>query len=271
MFNITEILENTFRQLIDQLTIFLPNLIKALILLLVGVLLAKIIRFIMIKVLEKSGVDKLGESLNKISVIKNFGELKISKVSSQIVYFYILMIFITSSSEVLGLKVLTDMVQSMAALIPKLIVAAIMLLIGIYVAEALKEIIVKVCKSLNIASGRLIGNIIFGFFLIISLIASLKQAQIETSLLESSFNIIIAGVIFAFALGYGISSKDVLSNIISSFYSKEKYKEGQTISINGTKGTITAIDTTSITLLTPENKVVFPFSVLQTEKVVFFD
>nr|MBP6411586.1 hypothetical protein [Pseudarcicella sp.] len=153
MFNITEILESTFRQLIGQLTVFLPNLIQAFIILLVGVVSAKLIRFIMLKVLEKSGVDKLGENLNQISVIKNFGELKISKVSSQIVYFYILMIFITKSSEVLGLKVLTDMVQSMAALIPKLIVAGIMLLIGIYVADALKEIIIKVCKSLNIASG----------------------------------------------------------------------------------------------------------------------
>ena len=99
----------------------------------------------------------------------------------------------------------------------------------------------------------------------------MKQAGIETSLLESSFNLIIGGVIFAFAVGYGMASRDVLSNILSSFYSKNKYKEGQTIAIDGVKGNILAMDIISITLSTGESQTVFPFSALQNKKIEIFN
>ena len=49
----------------------------------------------------------------------------------------------------------------------------------------------------------------------------IKQAGIETSLLESSFNLIIGGLVLAFAIGYGFASRDVLTNILSNFYSKK--------------------------------------------------
>ena len=95
-------------------------------------------------------------------------------------------------------------------------------------------------------------------------------AGIETSLLESSFNLIIGGVIFAFAVGYGMASRDVLSNILSSFYSKNKFNEGQTIAIDGVKGDILTMDITSITLTTGDSQVIFPLSALQNRKVEVF-
>jgi small-conductance mechanosensitive channel len=105
---------------------------------------------------------------------------------------------------------------------------------------------------------------------VIALIASLKQAGIETSLLESSFNLIIGGVVLAFAIGYGFASRDVLTNILSNFYSKNKFKEGQVIEVNGVKGTIVSFDTTSLTLQTGETQTILPLNVLQKEKIEVF-
>ena len=102
------------------------------------------------------------------------------------------------------------------------------------------------------------------------MIASLKQAGIETSLLESSFNLIIGGVVLAFAIGYGFASRDVLMNILSNFYSKNKFKEGQVIEVNGVKGTIVSFDTTSLTLQTGETQTILPLNVLQKEKIEIF-
>jgi hypothetical protein len=150
-------------------------------------------------------------------------------------------------------------------------VAAIMIFVGIMIADAMKNAVVNICKSLKIDSGRLLGSIVFSFFLIIVVIAALKQAGIETSLLESSFNLIIGGVIFAFAVGYGMASRDVLSNILSSFYSKNKFKEGQVIAIDGVKGEILTMDITSITLSTGDSQTIFPLSTLQNKQVEVFN
>lgn len=148
------------------------------------------------------------------------------------------------------MSTLTEMVTSLVNLIPKLIVAAIMIFVGIMLADALKNAVVYIYKSLKIDSGKLLGSVVFSFSLIIVVIAALKQAGVETSLLESSFNLIIGGVIFAFAVGFGMASRDVFTTILSSFYAKNKFKEGQIIAIDGVKGEILTMDLTSITLST---------------------
>ena len=269
--NIQDILIDTFRKLLEQLTGFISNFIPAVIVLLIGSFVAKLIRKLLQKGLEKAGVDKLGDKLNEIDMVKKMGEIKFSSLIPTILYYYILLMFITISTTLMGIKALSDMIASVMVLIPKLIVAAIMTFAGIMIADALKNAVVNICKSLKIESGKLLGSIVFSFFLIIVIIAALKQAGIETSLLESSFNLIIGGVIFAFAVGYGMASRDVLSNILSSFYSKNKYKEGQTIAIDGVKGNILVMDITSITLSTGDSQTVFPLSALQNKKVEIFN
>ena len=268
--NIQDILIDTFRKLLEQLTSFISSFIPAIIVLVIGIFVAKLIRKALQTALSKANVDKLGDKLNEIDVIKKMGELKLSQLIPSILYYYILLMFIQISTALLGMKALTDMVASVMVLIPKLIVASIMIFAGIMIAEALKNAVINICKSLKIDSGKLLGTVVFSFFLIIVLIAALKQAGIETSLLESSFNLIIGGIIFAFAVGYGMASRDVLSNILSSFYSKNKFKEGQTVAIDGVKGEILAMDSTSITLRTGDSETIFPLSVLQTKSVETF-
>lgn len=268
--NIQDILIDTFRKLLEQLTGFVPKFIGAAILFFVGKLVAKLVTKVLQKGLEKSGFDKLGNKLNEIDVIKKFGEVKLSFLIPKILYYFILLVFITAATETLGMKVLTDMVASLVTLIPKLIASAIMLFAGIMIADALKNAVINISKSLKIDSGKLLGNVVFFFFLVIAMIAALKQAGIETSLLESSFNLIIGGIIFAFAVGYGMASRNVLSNILSSFYSKNKFKEGQIVAIDGVKGEILAMDTTSITIQTGDTRTILPLNVLQTKNVEMF-
>ena len=268
--NIQDILIDTFRKLLEQLTGFVPKLLGATILLIVGSIVSKLVSRILKTALEKSGFDRLGDKLNKIDVISRFGELKLSLIVSKVLQYFIMLVFITASTETLGMQVLTDMVASLVNLIPKLIASAILLFAGLMIADTLKNTVINLCNSFKIDSAKLLGNIVFFFFFVIALIASLKQAGIETSLLESSFNLIIGGVVLAFAIGYGFASRDVLTNILSNFYSKNKFKEGQVIEVNGVKGTIVSFDTTSLTLQTGETQTILPLNVLQKEKIEIF-
>lgn len=265
--NIQEILFQTFQKLLEQLFWFTPKVLGAIVLLILGIVIAKVVTNVLQKGLEKAGFDKLGDKLNTIEIIQRFGSIKLSSLVSKTLYYFILLVFTTAATETLGMQVLTNMVTALVNLIPKLIASALMLLAGVMIAEALKNSVTNICKSMRIGSGKLLGNIVFFFFLVIALIAALKQAGIETSLLESSFNLIIGGIILAFAVGYGMASKDVLANILASFYSKNKFREGQTIVLDGVRGEIVAIDNTSIMLKTGESTTVFPLSILQNQKV----
>lgn len=270
--NISEILKNIFGALIGQFVDFVPRVIGCLFVLAVGYLVARGVKIIIKQVLSKIGFDRIGEKLNEIGIIKQLKtEVSLSDIVAKILYYYILLIFLTLAADKLGVDTITNMVLSLVNFIPKLIAGAIMLQIGIMLSDAIKTAVVALCKSFNIAAAKLIGNIAFIFFLIITFITALGQIGIETTLLESSFLLIIGGVIIAFAIGYGIASKDILANIISSFYSRKNYREGQIIKIGEVKGIITKIDNTSITIVNDSATTIVPLQLFQTKLVEIFN
>lgn len=268
--NITQILINTFQTLIAQFINFVPKFIGAGVVLGIGVLVAKLLSAFVQRVLKGAGFDRFGDKLNEIDLIRQLQtEIKLSEIVSKVLYYFILLVFITAATETLGIAAITGMVTSLVNFIPKLIAAAIMLQVGVLVADVLKQGVVSLCASFGISSGRLLGMVVFFFFLIITIISALGQAGINTELLESSFNLLIGAVFLAFAVGYGLASRDVMANILSSFYSKNKFKEGQTIQIEGITGQIIQVDSTSLTLQTGESTTTIPMQLLQTKTVEF--
>ncbi|CCG98928.1 Conserved TM helix repeat-containing protein [Fibrella aestuarina BUZ 2] len=270
--NLYEILINTFRSLITQFVSFVPNLIGAIVVLAIGILVARVTASVVKKLLQGAGFDRLGDKLNEIDIIRQLQtEIKLSDIVSKVLYYFILLVFLSAATETLGIAAITGMVTSLVNFIPKLIAAAIMLQVGVLVADVLKRGVVSLCQSFGIASGRLLGMVVFFFFLIITIISALGQAGINTELLESSFNLLIGGIVFAFAIGYGFASRDVMANLVSSFYSKSRFKEGQIIRLDGITGRIVHVDATSLTLQTGESKTSIPMQLLQTKTIEFLE
>ena len=270
--NLTEILISTLTKLINQFVEFVPRFIFAAFILLIGYAVAKGLAVITSKLLERVGFDKIGDKLNEVSIVKQLQtEIKLSHIVAKVLYYFIMLGFITDATRTLGVGAITSLVEKLVNFVPQLIVAAIMLQIGVLVSEAIKNAVVSICKSFNVPSAKLIGSIVFTFFLVITIISALGQAGVNTELLESRFNLLMGGIVLAFAVGYGFASKDILANLLSSFYNKNKYQEGQIIQIDDVKGKIIALDTTSITLETGESKTVFPLQALQSKKVEIFD
>ena len=268
----TDTLLATFNDMIRSFMTFFYNLIGAALILLIGWGVAKMVAAVTKKMLEQVGADKIGDKLNEIDAIKGLKlEIKLSSIISKFLYYFILIFMLRPAADTLGVPSISDMVKLLVDFIPKLISSALMLSAGIFLADALKNFVVTLCKSFNIAAGKLIGTAIFFFLLIIFVIQSIAQVGINTSLLESSFNLLVGGIIFAFAIGYGFASKEILLNIISSFYSKNRYKEGQIIEIDGIKGEIIAMDNTTITLRTEDSKTIFPLQVMQSKTVIVFE
>lgn len=270
-YNISEILRNTFESLITQFIDFVPRLVGCVVVLVIGFVVANFVRAIVRNILGRVGFDKIGERLNQIGFIKQIkAEVKLSNIVAGALYYFIILMFLTAATEILGVETITSMVLSVVNFIPSLIAGMIMLQLGIIIADIIKSGVVTLCKSFNVPSAKLIGNLVFGFFLVITFISALAQIGINTALLESSFIIIFGGIVVAFGIGYGLASKDVLGSIIASFYSRSKYKVGQTIQIDGVKGIIVEMDNLSVVVKTEDSEVILPLKYFQDKKVEIF-
>lgn len=263
-----EILEKTFKNLLEQFSLFATNFISAVVIVLIGYLAAKLSKTILVNVLSRIGLDVLGEKIQDIEAIKKLKiEFKLSKVIGSVVYFFVYLIFLITAADKLGIPAISNLFAMIVAFIPNLIAASILIVLGLMLSDMVRNFVETLCKSFNIPSGKLIGMGVFTFLVLITIITALSQSGINTDLLESSFNILIGGVVFSFAIGYGFASKEILHNIVSSFYSRGKYKVGDTIEIEGKKGLIISMDSTSVTLEVSGVQMVVPMKKFQSEIV----
>ncbi len=250
----------------------IPGLVGAIVLLLIGVIVAKIVSKIIKKILETIQIDRLGEKLNEIDLVRNANvKIKISAILSTVVYYILILIFAMAATDVLGMPVVAALMSDIVNYIPKAVTALVVLIIGLLVAEALKKILFSSLQSLAVPSAKIIANIFFYFIFINVLLIALKQAGISTGFLEQNLTTIVAGVVGAFALGYGLASREIMSSFLASFTNKNKYKVGDVIGLEGVKGKIVAMDNISLTLQNDDGyRVSFPLSKLNASKVEIF-
>ncbi len=252
---------------LKNLTAILPNLLGALAVFLIGWLLSKMISRVIKKVLGRMGIDKLAERLNEIEIVyKSNIKIVPSVLLSKIVYFMLMLVVIMAATDVLKMEAVSKLVNDIINYIPSLLTAMLVLAIGILVADAVKNAVQTACNSLAIPAGKVISSVVFYFLFINVLMMALSQAKLETGFIESNISIVLAGVVGAFAIGYGYASRNIVAGLLTSFYHKERVKPGDQIRIDGVEGQVIAIESTSLTIKTEAGReVIVPLHKLSAE------
>ena len=138
------------------------------------------------------------------------------------------------------------------------------------VTDMLKKLVHTACASLNIPAAGLIANFVFYFVFINVAMITLSQAGIDTNFIQDNLSIILAGIVGAFAVGYGYASRPLIGNLLAAYYNKNKVKVGDTIAIDGVKGKVIELDNSTMTLEADDRKIVVPLNKLSSEKYEIF-
>lgn len=249
----------------------IPNVIAAIVIALFGYFIAKLTGKAVTTLCRRIGLDKIGEKLNNTELLSST-DLKFSpsRLLGTVIYVILLLVFLVMATDILQMQTVSDMVAGIINYIPNLISALILLILGILLADFIKGIVKTACDSLGIPSGKIISTFIFYLVFLTMMISALSQAKIDTSLITSNMTVILAGVVGAFALGYGFAARDTMANFLASFYSKRKIQIGDIIRLDGVKGEVTDIDANCLTLDTGDSTVMIPLQKLTTEKVEVF-
>jgi len=271
--NFLERILQILEQLLFNFTSVIPNILGAIVVFLVGWIIAKTVAMVVKKVLKSIQIDKLGEKLNEIDFIdKSNVKVVPSSILSKLLYYVILLLFAIVSSEILNVEPISALVGDILLYMPRVFAGMIVLFIGLLIADFFEGIIETTTKSMGIPSYKLIGGVVFYFIFMMTIITAIKQIGIDAAFIETNLSYIIAGGVFAFALGYGLASKDMMANFLASFYSKEKFALGDVVALAGHKGEIIEMSSSSIVIRTEDKrKVIIPLSKLSSESIEVFD
>lgn len=259
-----EILKNLLIKFVSAV----PNILAAIFISLVGFVIAKSVGKLITHLFQKIGVDKLADKLNEIDVVHKYNiQFKPSRILGEIIYYFLMLFFLIAATELLGMPAVSNLIGDLINYIPNLVVAGVVLVIGLVVSNALKEIVNTTCKSLNVPNASLIGNLVFYFVFITIALSALNQAKIDTSFIRNNLSIILGGIVAAFSIGYGLASKDMMSNFLASFYSRRHIQIGDNIKIGDVSGTVIYTDSTCMKIQSGEKMVIIPMNKLSTHDV----
>ena len=256
------------QDMLAQFASVVPNLIGALAIFIVGLIISRLVAKLLRNLLMRIGVDRLAERINEIELVeKSKIKLVPSVLLSKVLYYFLLFIFIVAATDVLNLAFISLLMRDILNYVPVVISALIMLVIGLFISDFLKNIVRTACESLAIPAASLIANIVFYFVFLNVVMIALSQAKIDTGFIQDNLSIILGGIVLAFAIGYGFASRDIVSNFLASFYNNGKIQIGDTIEIDGVVGEVTAMDNATITLRAEDRLVLFPMRSLTSVKI----
>lgn len=262
-----QIVINSLTTLSEEIMRILPGILAAVLLLVVGWLLAKIFSRVIARLFRLLHFDRLAGRINELKWVRK-SEYKIvpSKIVGKFVYWVILLIFIITATDTLGWNAVSRSFNQLITYLPQLFSAIIIFVVGFYLSNLVRDFIKTTLKSFEVASASALGEIAFYIIMVIVAITALEQAGVETTLLTSNITIIVASFLLAFAVAFAISSRDVFRNILSSYYGKANFHVGQYIKYNKMQGEITKIDRMHVTIRDGKTSHVIPTARLISEE-----
>ncbi len=211
----SEIVTNSFEKIWADLVTLIPNLLLAIILLFAGFIFAWIFSIIAKKILRVIRFEEIAAKIGLHQLLHKAGlKTTMTLLFSNIVYWFILIVFIASAVNVLGLTQLSVFFDSLIGYLPSVIAAVAIIIIGILVANLLYGVVKNATQSANIASSKLLASLTKWAIFIFSFIAALVQLKVAPDLLKILFTGCVVMFSLAGGLAFGLGGKDAAKEII---------------------------------------------------------
>ncbi|MDD5011204.1 MAG: hypothetical protein PHQ00_03670 [Phycisphaerae bacterium] len=209
-------------QMLARIMAYLPVLLGALVILVVGWIVAKAIKRMVDWLLKTVRFDTLADKAG-ISEILRKGDLAISarELVSSIVYWLIIIMVLVMTVDALGLPKSSDVLSGLFAYVPKVIAALLVLIVAMFLANFVSGIVRTAAANANLPKPELLAGISRWAIIIFAVTISLEQLGIAPLLVTGAFNIILGGIVLALALAFGLGGKEAAARYLEQL--KKKY------------------------------------------------
>lgn len=252
-----ESLKSGFAELMQKLLDYLPNVLGALALTLVGWLLARLSSALLRRLTSR--LDWLLEGRTAESAMKRLGvQRPASEVMGAIVFWAVLLFFLTAATETLGLPVIATWMGGLSYYLPRVLVGLLIVLAGVLAGNLAGDAIRRTTSAAGFAQADLLGQATQLAVVLIAIVTAVEQLGIDTEFLTSTITIVIGAVIAGAALAFGLGARAHVGNLIAAHYLRQVYREGQTVRVAGVQGKIAEIIPTAAIIETSEGRVLVP-------------
>lgn len=219
-------IQSSFENALDSIVGFLPNLLGALLILLVGFIVAKVVSAIVGKLLEKTGMDrKLHESSAHNYVEKVLPGASPSRGIARLVFWLIFVFFLVAAIGALGIDAVTTFMNDVLAYLPNVIVAILIFVVAALIAGAVAGAIARFMG--DTPTGKIVGTIVPALVMVIAMFMILEQLQIAPEIVRIAFAATMGALALGLALAFGLGGRGVAERMLEDAYRAGKEQKDQ--------------------------------------------
>ncbi len=200
---------------------FLPKIIGALIVFIIGWIVAEVLARIVETAIKFLRIDQLLEKIGTKKIFERANiELNTGKFLGQLAKWFLIIVFLMTATDILGLPQVTDFLKSVLYYIPQIVIAAIILIVAVLVANFVYKVVKGSIEAAGLAAAGAIAAIAKWAILLFAFFAALMQLQIAVFPIQTLFTGVVFMLALAGGLAFGIGGKEHASKILDKI-SKE--------------------------------------------------
>lgn len=273
MDEVSAVLENArrvFLHFLAELIDYLPSLLGALILLLVGWGVAHLLR---------AGTNRLGDNINRILArFFQSGRLSALRLSprmlsvlAEVIYWLTLFVFVSLAARAAGLTRFATWLDRPVANLPNLIAGVLVIVIGFFLGAFARDFVTVAAPATRTAQSHLIGKAAQIVIIVIALVIGLDQIGINVTFIITILAIATGVLLGGFAIAFGLGARRYVENLIGARELRREIEPGQVLRFGDVEGEVLEITATALVLATKDGRRRVPAGVLAAEAVTIVE
>jgi hypothetical protein len=250
-------LGRSFDQIAGRIQLYLPSVLGAIGLLLLGWLVGRLLRAWITRLIglfeRRFRAQVLDTATARLGV-----ERKASEIIGSLVFWSVFIVFLGAATDALGLPVLSTWLAGLALFLPRLLLAMLIVLAGILAGALARDAIWAAMQASGVAFDRALGRIAQTAIIVAAIITAVDQIGVDSTFLTGATMIGLGSLLGGCALAFGLGARTAASNIIAVHYVRQAYRAGQEVKVDAFQGTIREITSTAVVLETTDGRVLVP-------------
>jgi hypothetical protein len=210
---------DSLQQGLDGFFAFVPRLIGFLAILFIGYLIARVVKGVLVKLLDRVGVDRALHSGATGSYVDRVApDVRPSRLLGSLAFWFLFLGAVAIAVSQLGIQALDNFVQAIGAYIPNIVAAVLIFVIAGVVAAAVGGLVARTMG--DTPTGKVVGSVVPVLVMAIATFMILDQLQIAPEIVTITYAALIGGVFLAMALAFGLGGREVAGQMLADAYDK---------------------------------------------------
>jgi hypothetical protein len=241
--------ERTLSEFGATLAVFVPSLVGAALLLVVGWVLARSVELASQRLLRAAGLDRAAARLRLGEVLAHAGtEASLSEIIARLLFWLVVLLFLVSAAETIGLVAVTATLDRLVAFIPSLIAAALILVLGVLAARFAGGLVGSAASAAGVDGAARLGLLSQGAVVLLASVVAIEQLGVATQVLVWPLTALVAASAFAAGLAFALGARPIISHILAGHFLKQSLPRDAFIEVAGRRGVVERIGPTDTLL-----------------------